>query len=93
MNDKTPPDDASPLVFPCQFPIKVMGENTPGFEAEVVMVARRHIPSLGEGAIRSRPSRNAKYLAITITFTATSREQLDALYLDFNALPAVRMVL
>ncbi len=88
-----PEREDSPLTFPCRFPIKVMGVNAPGFENEIVMIARRHIPDLGEGAIASRASRNARYLSVTITFTATSREQLDALYLDFNAHPMVRMVL
>lgn len=83
----------SPLSFPCTFPVKVMGLNDASFEGEIVMIARRHIPDLGEGAVRSRASRNARYLAVTITFTATSREQLDALYLDLNAHPLVKMVL
>jgi len=85
--------DSSPLSFPCEFPVKVMGENSDSFEQEIVMIARRHIPDLGEGSIRSRPSRSGKYLSVTITFTAQSREQLDRLYLAVNAHAGVRMVL
>lgn len=83
----------SPLTFPCRFPIKVMGENRPGFENEIVMIANRHIPNLGEGAVRSTPSRTAKYLSVTIVFQAESREQLDDLYRAMNAHPQVKMVL
>ncbi|HKJ82583.1 MAG TPA: DUF493 domain-containing protein [Mariprofundaceae bacterium] len=81
------------LTFPCRFPIKVMGENTPDFENDIVMIANRHIPDLGEGAVRSTPSRTAKYLSVTIVFEAKSREQLDCLYRDMNAHPNVQMVL
>jgi len=86
-------DDSSPLSFPCEFPVKVMGVNSDSFENEIVMIARQHIPDLGEGAIKSRPSRSANYLSVTITFTAQSREQLDKLYLAINAHPAVKMML
>lgn len=85
--------DESPLTFPCTFPIKVMGENDGEFENEIVMVARQHIANLGEAAVRSTPSRTAKYLSVTITFTAESREQLDALYRAMHAHPKVKMVL
>lgn len=86
-------DKDSALSFPCRFPIKVMGLNTGSFEDEVVMIANRHIPALGEAAIRSRPSSSAKYLSVTVTFTARSRQQLDDLYRAFNSHPDVKMVL
>ncbi len=85
--------EESPLTFPCQFPIKVMGLNTDTFESEIYMIANRHVDNLGEAAIKSRPSSSAKYLSVTVTFTATSREQLDNLYRAFNKHPDVKMVL
>ncbi|HKI62425.1 MAG TPA: DUF493 domain-containing protein [Mariprofundaceae bacterium] len=85
--------ETSPLSFPCQFPIKVMGIHSNTFENEIVIIARRLIPDLGEGAVRSRPSSSGKYLSVTLTFTAVSREQLDSLYLSFKDHPGVKMVL
>jgi len=85
--------DESPLTFPCQFPIKVMGLNSDTFENEIFMIANQHVSNLGEHAIKSRPSSSAKYLSVTVTFTATSREQLDNLYRAFNKHPDVKMVL
>ena len=85
--------DESPLTFPCRFPIKVMGENVEGFVEEIVVLARKHVPDLGEGAVRTAESRTAKYLSVTITFTAESREQLDNLYREMHAHPNVKMVL
>ncbi len=79
--------------FPCDFPVKVMGRRDGAFEARVVMIARRHFPDLGEGAVRSRASRDGNYLAVTLTVRAESRAQLDALYRELTADSAVLMVL
>jgi len=81
------------LEFPCQFPVKVMGNNHDKFENEVVMIVRKHAPDLGEGAVTSKPSRTGKYLAVTVTITATSKSQLDSLYRALNAHPDVKMML
>ena len=81
------------LTFPCEFPIKIMGLSTDSFETELVMIVRKHVPNLGEGAVKSRPSKNGKYTSVTVTFTAQSREQLDNLYREVNSHPDVRMVL
>lgn len=86
-------NEETALEFPCRFPVKVMGVNSPDFEAEIVMIGRKHIPDLGEGAVRSRPSKAGKYLSVTITFTATSKPQIDNLYLALNAHPDVKFVL
>jgi len=86
-------DEESLLTFPCQFPIKIMGTYHEAFETNMVMIARKYIPSLGEGAVQSRLSKTAKYLAITITFQAESREQLDKLYRELSAHDDVKMVL
>jgi putative lipoic acid-binding regulatory protein len=85
--------EESALTFPCQFPIKVMGVNSDTFENEVFMIANQYIPNLGETAIRSKPSGSAKYLSVTVTFTAQNREQVDNLYRAFNKHPDVKMVL
>jgi len=81
------------MTFPCTFPIKVMGLQSDEFESAIVMIARKHISKLGEGAVQTKPSKNGKYLAITITFQAESREQLDNLYREITARDDVKMVL
>lgn len=79
----------SPLTFPAEFPIKATGRATPGFETRVIEIVRRHTPDLDEHAITRRASQGGKYLAVTITIQATSREQLDAIYRDLTASPEV----
>lgn len=73
-------NDESPFEFPCSFPLKVMGHNRPTFEQYVVEVVRTHAGSHSLGQVTTRPSRNARYLSVTVTFTAASRAQLDDIY-------------
>jgi putative lipoic acid-binding regulatory protein len=76
-----PVDDSdSPLEFPCRFPIKVMGRNAPAFEQLVVEAVRLHAGPVAASDVTTRPSRNGRYLAVTVTFDAVSRDQVDAIY-------------
>jgi putative lipoic acid-binding regulatory protein len=80
------------MEFPCSFPLKVMGLNGGQFESAVHAVIKKHLqetPVIYE----SRPSNSGKYLSVTATFTATSREQLDALYRELNDHELVVMTL
>ena len=79
--------------FPCTFPVKAMGHNTDTFEAVVIEIVQRHVPDLPADAISSRVSAGRKYRSVTATFTAHSREQLDALYLELTSHELVLMVL
>jgi putative lipoic acid-binding regulatory protein len=84
---------ASLIEYPSEFPIKVMGERSDGFVEAIVAVARRHDPAFDESKVELRPSRGGNYIGITITITATSREQLDALYSELSSHPMVKVVL
>lgn len=81
------------LEFPCEFSVKAMGLNEPGFHEIVVQIVRRHCPDLGEGCSSTRPSKNGKWLSVTVTFEATSKVQLDSIYMDLTAHERVTMSL
>ena len=83
INNKEP--EKSLLEFPCEFPIKVMGPARIEFEGLVVNIIRKHYPQLGEAAITSRYSKDKNYMSMTVTITATSKKQLDAIYMDLTA--------
>ncbi len=85
--------DTSALEFPCTFPIKVIGKDTGEFEAIVTEIVRRHVPDLADADVSTRPSSGGKYLAVTATFVASSREQLDNLYRELSAHESVLMLL
>jgi len=80
------------IKFPCIFPLKVMGLNTDAFSLAVTDIVNKHIP-VEHVSFSSRLSSGDKYLSITATFTATSREQLDALYRELNGHELVLMTL
>ncbi len=71
--------------FPCDFPVKAMGKATDDFDCLVVSLIRNHCPDLQEGAIETRLSSGGKYMSVTVTILAHSREQLDKIYLDLTA--------
>ena len=89
----TPRGDDSLIAYPSAFPIKVMGERTDGYEAAVVAIACRHDPGFDAATIERRASSGGKYIGLTLTVTATSREQLDALYRELSGHPLVKVVL
>jgi putative lipoic acid-binding regulatory protein len=81
------------IEYPCDFPLKIFGEAKPGFAQAVAEVVQAHAPDFDSATIEMRGSSNAKYLSLTCTIRATSREQLDNLYRDLTSHPMVKMVL
>ena len=70
-----------------------MGEASFGFDALVVSLVREHAPDLHEGAVSVRESRGGKYLSVTVNIRATSKQQLDQIYLSLSGHERVLMVL
>ena len=89
----TPQPAESALTFPCRFPIKVMGLTQDGYAQAIVDIVRRHAPDFDAASVEMRPSSAGKYLSLTCTINAASREQLDDLYRELSSHPMVTMVL
>jgi len=87
------PPEQSLIEYPSAFPIKVMGPNVDGFAAAIVQVAQHFDPGFDAATLEQRPSKGGNYLGLTITITATSREQLDELYRTLSTHPMVKVVL
>ncbi len=87
------PSRDSLITYPCQFPIKVMGVQTDNLVSAISHIARQFDPAFDASTIELRPSSGGKYLGVTITITATSREQLDELYRTLSTHPMVKVVL
>ena len=68
------------LEFPCDFPLKIVGETHPDFVATIVEVVTRHAPEFEAATITQKASSGGKYVSLTCTVKATSQEQLDGLY-------------
>lgn len=77
--------------FPCQFLFKAMAIAKPGVEAEIVSVIQSFVP--GDYTPKLNPSKNGNYVSVSVTFKATSKEQLDEIYLAVNELEHVKFCL
>ncbi|OFZ87535.1 MAG: hypothetical protein A2V78_08045 [Betaproteobacteria bacterium RBG_16_64_18] len=88
------PDPVQSLIaYPCDFPIKIMGKTQAGFAQAVIEIVRRHAPDFDPSTLEMRPSREGRYLSLTCTVRAESREQLDELYRELCDHSMVTMVL
>ena len=93
MSPIKPVVEESLIIYPCAFPIKVMGAKVDGFVHAINSVAHEFDPTFDAKTVELRESKGGNYLGITITVTATSREQLDELYRTLSTHPMVKMVL
>ena len=87
------PPEKSLIEYPSAFPIKVMGAQVEGFEAAMVAIALQFDAGFDSATIERRSSKAGNYLGLTLTVTATSREQLDELYRALSTHPMVKVVL
>lgn len=85
--------DESLLQFPCEIPIKVFGRNEQGFREAVLTILKKHFDRSEPSAMSERASSAGKYLSITVTVHAQTREQIDAAYRDLTAHADIMMVL
>ncbi len=87
------PPEQSLIKYPSQFPIKVLGQKVEGFELAVAHIAKHFDPTFDASTIARKDSSGGNYLGLTITITATSREQLDELYRTLSTHPMVKWVM
>ena len=85
--------DREVFEFPTPIPLKVIGRNEDDFEAFVMLLFHKHLSPDEIHTVGQRPSRENNYLSVTVTFTAQSREHLDAIYAELNNHPRVLMVI
>jgi uncharacterized protein len=87
------PKQESLIDYPSPFPIKVMGLKVDGLVHAITHIAAQFDAGFDATTIELRESKGGKYLGVTITVTATSREQLDELYRTLSSHPMVKVVL
>ena len=80
------------IEYPCDFPIKVIGRSQAGFAQAVLGIVRAHAPDFDGATMDMKTSKQGKYLSVTCTVHATSRQQLDGLYRELCDHPMVVMV-
>ena len=86
-------DQDTLIEFPCDFPIKVMGETREDFAEVIIALIQRHLPDFDAGRTEMRASSGGRYISMTCTVYVTSKPQLDEVYRALTAHPMVRVVL
>ena len=81
------------MTFPCDFPLKVMGRHNDEFRSIALGIVHKHVATHDVHSIEERPSKDAKYLSLTYNIKASSKEQMDALYLELTSCEKVLIVL
>ena len=79
--------------YPSRFPLKVFGKPSDDFEETVVALVRARIPQAEHIEITRRNSSGGKYLALTLTFTVYTQQQLEDIYRDLYDCEQVVMTL
>ena len=73
------------LEFPCRYEIKAMGRFDVFFESRVHEIVGRHLGGVPIVHTVSRESSGGRYLSVTCSIEAISREQIDSIYLDLHS--------
>lgn len=89
MSEQAPPK----IEFPCDYPIKVVGDAAPDFKDFVIRTVEEHAPGLDTSKITLNSSKNGRFISVRMTIVATGEEQLKALFEDLKASGRVHMVL
>jgi putative lipoic acid-binding regulatory protein len=86
MASKFPPEGVEEqpetlLEFPCKFPIKAMGRDIDGFKELVEKIVFEHAGVYPGEVTTTNSSETGKFVSVTVTIEATSKAQLDCIYL------------
>ena len=93
MADKKNEVSETLIEFPCDFPIKVMGETNNDFASEIIKTIQTKLPSFDATKIEMRGSSGGKYISLTCTVHVTTKAQLDDIYRAITVHPMVKFAL
>jgi hypothetical protein len=81
------------IEFPCDYPIKIIGDADPDFVELVVEIVCRHAADFDPATVNSRDSSKGKFRSVAVSIIATGEPQLEKLYADLKATGRVKMVI
>ena len=85
-------DQAPKIEFPCDYPIRIVGQSAPDYKDFVVRVVTNHAPDF-DGNVKMKTSSNGKYMSATVVIHATGEPQLKALFEELKASGRIHMVI
>jgi hypothetical protein len=90
MNQQTEPPK---IEFPCDYPIKVVGDAAPDYKQFVLDIVKRHAPDVDEERMTMRLSGQSNYYALTVYIRATSEAQIQAIFEELKTSSRIKIVL
>ncbi len=81
------------MVFPCEFPLKIIGKAGTQFLMEISALIQKYFPNTPASGITTKLSEHGKYQSITAVVHALDQATLDALYQELTRHPDIQMVL
>ena len=81
------------IEYPCDYPIKVIGESSPSFLDDVLVIVQKYDSTMVLDKVKERASRVGNYKSVTLLFWATSEQQIKDVFAELKTCEAVRLVL
>ena len=86
--------EAPPKIeFPCDYPIKVIGDASDDLVDKVLAILAKYDSSVSKKKVVENPSKNGNYCSVRVEFMATSENQLKNMFEELKTHAWVRMVL
>ncbi|WNL37612.1 DUF493 domain-containing protein [Halomonas sp. PAMB 3232] len=86
------PSEPPKITFPCDYPLKVVGDAAQDFAAIVCQILVKYDPEFDAGAMQVIDSRNGRFQSVRVSIRATGEQQLGALFEELKATGRVHMV-
>ncbi len=81
------------IIFPCEYPLKVIGHAESDFKEVVIEIVKQHYPALEASSVEVIDSRNGRFASLRFTIVADSEDHIKALFIALKAHKYVQMVL
>jgi putative lipoic acid-binding regulatory protein len=81
------------FTFPGTFEVTAFGPATPELESTVVAEIKALGVTVIDASRRTRPSREGKFLAVSVSFLCDTRERYEAILNRLRTHPAVKWIL
>lgn len=85
--------DAPKIEFPCDYPIKAIGDNGDDFKELVLNVVKEFAPDLDDSRVTLNPSAKGTFVSVRFFIQATGKEQLALIHKALLATGRVKMVM
>lgn len=85
--------DPPKIVFPCSYPVKVLGRASDTFHGAVLSIFDRHAPGFSRDDVVIKDSKKGTFQSITVTIEAQSEAQLRLIHEDLMGTGLVSMVI